>query len=381
MEFKLNDVQEMIRDLARRYAREAIGPRVEEIETAEKFPEDLFRTMAEMGFISMNYPEAYGGMEVGYLASSMAVEEIAKVSPSAATVLTVVLLPLEAINLYGTEEQKQKYLVPGLQGAFKGSFAFTEPGTGSDPKQLKTVAVKTGDGTYKISGVKRFISNAAYEGPLVLFALEADTGLCTAFIIRKFCPGYSLSNAWDKVGLQGSRIYDVFLDEVEVTEEDILGGHGQGFDILIGTTTYGKLTFSAVFAGAIGGAYELAVKYAKEKMHRDKPIAKFPTIQDKIARIAANALSARLMLYKTAEDADAIKDDIRKVQASTALLKGYVADLAVESNVMALNVLASYGVTAEYKVERFVRDSLVAPNIEGAADIQRLIAGSYILKN
>ena len=108
MEFKLNDVQEMIRDLARRYAREAIGPRVEEIETAEKFPEDLFRTMAEMGFISMNYPEAYGGMEVGYLASSMAVEEIAKVSPSAATVLTVVLLPLEAINLYGTEEQKQK---------------------------------------------------------------------------------------------------------------------------------------------------------------------------------------------------------------------------------------------------------------------------------
>ena len=183
------------------------------------------------------------------------------------------------------------------------------------------------------------------------------------------------------MGLQGSRIYDVFLDEVEVTEEDILGGHGQGFDILIGTTTYGKLTFSAVFAGAIGGAYELAVKYAKEKMHRDKPIAKFPTIQDKIARIAANALSARLMLYKTAEDADAIKDDIRKVQASTALLKGYVADLAVESNVMALNVLASYGVTAEYKVERFVRDSLVAPNIEGAADIQRLIAGSYILKN
>ena len=183
------------------------------------------------------------------------------------------------------------------------------------------------------------------------------------------------------MGFQGSHVYDVFLDEVEVTEEAILGQHGQGFDILIGATTYGKLAFSAVFTGSIGGAYELAVKYAKEKLHRGKPIGKFPTIQTKIAQIAANALSAQLMLYKSAEDADTIKDDIRKVQCSTAQLKGYIADLAVETNVMALNVMASYGVTKEYQIERFVRDSLIAPNIEGAADIQRLIAGSYILRH
>lgn len=381
MEFKLNENQEMIRDLARDYAQNYLEPRVEEIESAEKFPDDLFRVMAEMGFISMNFPEQYGGSDLGYVATSMAIEEISKVSGSAGTVLTVTLLPLEAINMYGTEDQKQKYLVPGLRGDWKGSFAFTEAGTGSDPKQLTTIATKTGEGTYKISGVKRFISNAAYEGPMVLFVKEAEDESCTAFIIDKFCKGYSLSTPWEKVGFEGSHVYDVFLDEVEVTEADILGQHGQGFDILIGATTYGKLAFSAVFTGLMGGACDLAKKYAQEKLHRGKPIAKFPTIQSKMAQIAANTLSAQLMLYKAAEDADTIKDDLRKVQCSTALLKGYVADLAVSTNVMALNVLASYGVTKEYKVERFVRDSLIGPNIEGSADIQRLIAGGYILRH
>ena len=246
---------------------------------------------------------------------------------------------------------------------------------------ITTIATKTGEGTYKISGVKRFISNAAYEGPMVLFVKEAEDESCTASIIDKFCKGYSLSTPWEKVGFEGSHVYDVFLDEVEVTEADILGQHGQGFDILIGATTYGKLAFSAVFTGLMGGACDLAKKYAQEKLHRGKPIAKFPTTQSKMAQIAANTLSAQLMLYKAAEDADTIKDDLRKVQCSTALLKGYVADLAVSTNVMALNVLASYGVTKEYKVERFVRDSLIGPNIEGSADIQRLIAGGYILRH
>ena len=380
MQFKLTEDQQMIRDLARDYAQNYIAPRVEEIETAEKFPQDLFQVMAEMGFNAMNFPEAYGGMELGYLTTSMAIEEVSKVCPSVGAIMAVTMLPLEAINLYGTEEQKQKFLVPGLQGEFKGSFAFTEADTGSDPKMLKTVAEKTGEGTYKITGVKRFISNAAYEGPIVLFAKEKENGQCTAFIINKFCKGYSLSTPWEKVGLHGSHVYDVFLDEVEVTEADILGEHGQGFDILIGTTAYGKLAFSSVFTGAMGGAYDLAVKYAKEKLHRDKPIAKFPTIQVAIAQIAGNVMSTRMLLYKCAEDADEIKD-IRGVQASTALVKGHVAKMAPETIMMALNVLGSYGVTEEYKVERLMRDSMIAPNVEGAGDVQRIIAGNYILRN
>lgn len=381
MEFRLNENQQMVRDMARDYAKNYLQPRLDEIEQAEKFPEDLFYVMTEMGFLSLCFPEQYGGMDLGYLETSLAIEEISKVSASAGTLLTVSLLPLDAIKMYGSDVQKERYLRPGLEGQFRGSFAFTEAATGSDPKQLTTVAVKTGSGSYRIRGVKRFISNAAYEGPMILFAREEETDACTAFIIQKFCNGYSLSTPWEKVGFGGSHIYDVFLDDIEVTEEDILGEHGQGFELLLGATTYGKLAFSAVFTGTMAGAYELSVKYAQEKMHRGKPIAKFPTIQSKIAQIAANTMSAQLMLYRAAEDADTIKDDLQKVQCSTALVKAYVADLAISTNVMAMNVLGSYGVTKEYQVERLVRDSLIGPNIEGSADIQRLIAGGYILRH
>lgn len=380
MDFKLNELQQICRDTAREYARKHILPRVEEIERAEEFPRDLFRTMADMGLLGVSYPEECGGIGAGYLATALVLEELGKVSASAATLLTVCYLPLDALHLFANEEQVEKYLVPGIAGEYRGSFAFTEPGTGSDPKQLTTIAKKR-DGKYYLSGTKRFISNAAYSGPMVVFAKEEETEECTAFIIQKHCKGYSLSTPWEKVSLHGSHVYDVFLDEVEVEEADVLGKHGQGFDILIGTTAYGKLAFSAVFAGTMGGSYDMAVKYAREKQHRDKPIAKFPTVQSRVAQIAANVMAAKLCLYKAAADADEYAGDIRKIQCSTALVKGYISDLAVETNVLALNVHGAYGVTSEYQVERMVRDSLVAPNIEGSADIQRLIAGGYILRS
>lgn len=380
MDFNLNEMQKSIRDMAREYAENYIRPRIEEIETAKEFPHDLYQIMADMGLIGVPYPEELGGIGGGYLDAALVLEEIGRVSASAATLLTVCYLPLDAFHLFANEEQRQKYMVPCISGEVCGSFAFTEPGTGSDPKQLKTVAKKK-DGKYYLTGTKRFISNAAYKGPIVVFANEEGTGECTAFIVDKFCKGYSLSTPWEKVSLKGSNIYDVFLDEVEVTEENILGKHGQGFDILIGTTAYGKLAFSAVFTGTMQGSYELALKYAKEKTHRDKTIAKFPTVQSRIAQIAANVLAAKMCLYKAAADADAYAGDIRKIQCGTALIKGFISDLAVETNVMALNVHGAYGVTDEYHVERIVRDSLVAPNIEGSADIQRLIAGGYLLRS
>lgn len=380
MDFTLNEMEQAVRDTAREYAEKLIRPRIEEIENADEFPQDLFDAMANMDLLGLPYPEECGGVNAGYLATAIALEELGRVSASAATLLTVCYLPLDAFHLFANEEQLKKYLVPGVSGAYRGSFAFTEPGTGSDPKQLTTIARKVGD-KYYLSGTKRFISNAAYPGPMVVFAREEETDQCTAFIIDKFCLGYSISTPWEKVSLHGSNIYDIFLDQVEVEEKDVLGAHGQGFDILIGTTAYGKLAFSAVFTGTMVGAYEMAAKYAREKMHRDKPIAKFPTVQSRIAQIAANVQAAKLMLYKAAADADRYAGDVRRIQCSTALIKGYISDLAVETNVMALNVHGAYGVADEYGVERMVRDSLVAPNIEGSADIQRLIAGGYLLRS
>ena len=379
MEFRLNELQETIRASAREYAHTYLRPRIDEIEHAEKFPQDLIDVMADMGFIGLSYPEAYGGLDAGYLCEAIAIEEISKVSPSAGKLLTVCLLPLDAIHLFGTEMQKMKYLPDGISGKDIGSLAFTEPGTGSDPKQLTTTAKRVGD-KYIINATKRFISNAAHEGHIVVVARDENADTCTAYIVKKFCKGYSISTPWEKIGFHGSHVYDVFFDDVEVGEEDILGGYGKGFDLLIGTTTYGKLAFSAVFAGAMEGAYELAVKYTQEKLHRGTSIGKFATNQLRISEIAANTLSAQLMLYRAASDADSITGDIRRVQAITALAKGYIADLATRTIQMALNAHGSYGVTKEYSVERFLRDAAIFPNIEGAADVQRLISGNYILR-
>ena len=377
--FELTEMQEAVRSTAREFAENALAPRIEEIEHADKFPQDLIDTMGELGLMGVPYPEAYGGLDAGLVAEAICLEEIAKVSPSAAKLLTVCYLPMDAINLFGTPEQKEKYLPGMCAGTDIGSLAFTEAGTGSDPKQLTTTA-KRRDGKIYINGVKRFISNAAHEGTIVVVARDEGEDTCTAYLVKKFCKGYSLSSKWEKIGFHGSHVYDVFLDDVEVEESDILGGEKGGFDLLLGTTAIGKLAFAAVFAGAAEGAYSLSKDYIRNKMHRGTSIAKFPTVQLRTSVIAANTLSMKLMLYRAAQDAEMFVGNMRRVQAATALAKGYIADLSNQTIQMCVNTFGAYGGMEEYHVERYLRDSVIFPNIEGNADVQRLISGSYILK-
>lgn len=388
MEFTLNEQQQMVEELAKDVATNAILPRVEEIEKSEHFPDDLVKLFAESGFIGISFPEEYGGMGMGHIEQAIILKELSRVSPSTGKMMDVLLLGLEAIDLYATHEQKMKYLKPCIEGEQIVSFAFTEPDTGSDPKMLKTTLVKQADGTYKLNGVKRFISNAAYPGPIVMFAKEVvdDKELCTGFIFDKFCQGYSISTPWEKIGYHGSEVYDIFMDDIVITEEQILGKHGDGFTQLLGTTAYGKLGFTAVFVGNMLGATDLAVKYCKEKLHRGKPISKFPTVQLRIAEQCTYAKTAELLMYYAADICDTnhfANDDVdtmRYVQSFTAQAKGYAAEMAPIVCQMAVNSLGAYGVCDEYQVERFLRDAAIAPNIEGAGDIQKLIYGMYTLK-
>ena len=388
MELTLNEQQQMIEELAKDIATNAILPRVEEIEKNEHFPADLVQLFAESGFIGISFPEEYGGMGMGHLEQSIILKEISRVSPGAGKMMDVLLLGLEAIDIYATHEQKEKWLAPCISGEQIVSFAFTEPETGSDPKMLKTALVKQADGTYKLNGVKRFISNAAYPGPIVMFAKEVidEKEVCTGFVFDKFCPGYSISTAWEKIGYHGSEVYDIFLDDVVITEDQILGKHGDGFTQLLGTTAYGKLGFTSVFVGTMLGATDLAVKYCKEKLHRGKPISKFPTVQLRIAEQVTYAQAAELLMYRAADicDTNHFKGDdidtMRYVQSFTAQAKGFAAEMAPTVCQMAVNSLGAYGVCDEYHVERFLRDAAIAPNIEGAGDIQKLIFGMYIMK-
>lgn len=378
MEFKLNDIQQMVQDTAREIATKEISKYVEEIEETRGVPKAVIDAIAEAGIIGVPFQEELGGVDGGYIAMTCAYEEIAKVCPSASVSLLVCVSFLEAIKNYGTEEQIQKYVPAGIRGEFRGSLAFTEPGTGSDPKQIQTTAKKDGE-YYILNGTKRFITNAVYEGPILLFARDSETDSITAFVFDKLGEGYSTSTPWDVVGMRGSAIYDVFLDNVRVHESCVLGELGGGFPILLGTVAHSKVALCATFVGTMAACYELAVKYAKEKMHRNKSIgSKFPSIQLKIAQIAAKLESARLLTRRLAEESDD-RTDIEHMKAWVGMVKAYVSDVAVESNLLAMNVLGAYGVADEYNVERFLRDSLIAPHIEGVSDLQRVIAGSYIM--
>jgi len=251
---------------------------------------------------------------------------------------------------------------------------------------LKTTLKKTGEGKYVLNGVKRFISNAAYEGPLVLFALEEIDGkeVVSGVVIDKFCKGYSISTPWEKIGFHGSEVYDIFMDDIEVTEDQILGKHGDGFTQLLGTTAYGKLGFTAVFAGTALGAADIALKYCQEKMHRGKSITKFPTTQLRLSTMLTYAHTAELLLMEAADYCDQnhfASDDVntmRAVQARTAQAKGYAAETATKVATMAVNAMGAYGVCDEYQAERFLRDAAIAPNIEGSGDIQYLIHGMFV---
>jgi len=402
MQFRLTEDQKMIHDLAAQFAEEVIQPNIDMIEAGEmvevkdgtqqiQLPREIHEQLAECGFIGISFPEEYNGMGMGHIEQAIVIKELSRVSPSVGKALDVYILGLEALDLYANPEQKEKYLAPCCSGEQTVSFAFTEPDTGSDPKMLKTRLEKQADGTYKLNGVKRFISNAGYEGPLVLFALLADeeTGkdLVTGLVIDKFCQGYSVSSPWEKIGYRGSAVWDIFMDDIIVQPDQILGKPGDGFTQLLGTTAYGKLRFTSVFVGTALGAADIALKYCQEKLHRGKSITKFPTTQLRLSTMLTYAHSAELLLLEAADYCDNHHfepDDVptmRAVQARTAQAKGYAAETATKVATMAVNAMGAYGVCDEYQAERFVRDAAIAPNIEGSGDIQYLIHGMYVAAN
>jgi len=378
MDFKLNEIQEMVRNMARQAMSGKIAQQAEQIEEEGKVSDELFGIIADAGLLGVCLPEEYGGIDAGHVAMAAAMEEMGKVSGGVASTVLVSISFLESVKNYGTEEQKQKYIPAGIAGEFRGAFAFTEPDTGSDPKQIKTIAKKEGE-YYILNGVKRFITNPQYNGPIIIFAKdEGTTNSITAFLVDKGCEGYSLSTAWELVCVHGSQVYDVFLDNVKVHESCILGKHGDGFEILQGTVAHSKVLICANYVGVMATAYEAAVRYAKEKTHRGASIAKFQAIQLKIAQIAGRLQACRLMTMNLAEESDD-HEKINRLKAWVGMTKAFVGDETVQVCLLCMNVLGPYGLAKEYQVERNMRDALLMPHVEGVSDMQRVIAASYIL--
>ncbi len=378
MDFKLTEEQELIQRSAREYAETRLLPRVAKIIEENKVPDEVIRDLKELGFFALFMPEAYGGAGSDYQNYVLVMEQIARICPAVAVIMSVNAVGLAAVEIFGTEAQKQTFLPPGCSGDGALSFAFTEPGTGSDPKQITTTATRKGD-AYILNGTKRFITNASLPGPIVIIARDKEAGEISAFIADKFCDGYALSEPWHKLGCQGAPLYDVYLKDMAVPVENLLGDPGKGFWILKVALALGKIGISSIFLGTMLAAYEEALHYARERTHRGEPITKFQAVQAAIVDMAMKYEAARWMTYRIGYLADHAKDK-GSILKDSAMAKIFVTETAVDLARIAMGIHGSYGLMQEYKISQIWRDVIFGPQVEGVSHLLKALVAGEILR-
>ena len=371
MEFALTDEQLLVQEAAKEFSDGVLKSAYESIEKNNEIDDDIVKQLGECGFAGLPYPENIGGAGADYLTYVLAVEQICRNSRSVGSIIANNNLAVNCINKFGTDEQRAKYLPDCFSLKQISSFAFTEPSTGSDPKSIESTAVLDGD-TWVINGTKRFISLANYEGPLVVFAIDDQSNKPSGFIVDKFCEGYSIDEGWTKVGLHGAKLNDIFMEDIRVPKENILGGPGQGYKVLQANIAFGKLSVSTVALGAAQGALEEAMRFSVERTRRGVPVWKFPTMQHRIAEMAARVESIRTMVYRMAWIADN-STDYGAIARESAKTKIVACTDAVKVCQDAMQVCGSYGATLEGRVEGMMRDATLLNMVEGVDDVQHVI--------
>jgi acyl-CoA dehydrogenase len=372
MDLSLSPEHEEIRKLVRSFAEREVKPRAEAIDHTDEFPRDLVAKAAGLGLLGILIPEAYGGAGLDHLAFAIFVEEVARYSASTAGILDVHgSVGSEPVLLFGTEEQKRRWLPELAQGRKLAAFALTEPDAGSDAAHLKTTATRS-NGGYVLNGSKIFITNA---GEAQLYVVMASTrpgsgaeGI-SAFLVGGDNPGLEVGPKFKKMGLNGSTIAEVYLKNCAVDEADRLGDEGQGFRIAMRALDSGRIGISAQAVGLAQGALDDAVAYAKERKQFGQPIAELQTIQNKIADMAVKVRAARWMTWNAA----ALCDAGQPFTKEASMAKLFSTDAAMEITLDALQVLGGYGYLEEYPMARRVRDAKACQIYEGTNQVQRVV--------
>lgn len=376
----LTEEQQMIRDMARRFADSEVQPLAKRMDQEQEFALDLIPKMAEVGFLGLVVPEEYGGTGTDTVCYSIVVEELSRVCGS--TGLTVAAhnsLGCAPIVVAGTEEQKKKYLPRLASGEFTGCFGLTEPNAGSDASGTETVAVLKGD-KYILNGTKIYVTNGGFAKSMVATAVtDPDKGVhgITAFIIEPDFPGFSVGSLEKKLGVRGSSTAEIVFEDCEVPRENLLGKEGEGFKLFMKTLDGGRISIGAMAVGLAQGAMDAAVKFAKERHQFGRPIAEFQAIQEKIANMATAIYGARLMVY----DASRMKDAGVPHTKESAMCKLYASEIAMDVTREAIQVHGGYGYTTDYPVERFYRDAKLCEIGEGTSEIQRMVIARSALKD
>ena len=380
MNFDLSEEQKLIRQTVRDFAEREVKPLAQELDEKGQFSVELTKKMGELGLFGLYLPEKYGGQGLGTLSYIIAVEELARVDSSqAATLAAHNSLGIGPLYYYGTEKQKMKYLPKLCTGEHLWAFGLTEPDAGSDSRGTKTTS-KLIDGKWIINGSKIFITNGASElaaGASVQTVSKKEGNLreFTTIIVEKGTPGFTQIPMHGKMMWRASDTAELYFDNCEIPEENILGKKGQGSKIMLSTLDNGRLSIAAMGLGLAQGALEMAVQYSKERKQFGKPISKFQAISFRLADMATKVELARTLLYKACW----LKDAGKPFAKEAAMSKLYCSEIAKEVADDAVQIHGGYGLMKDYPIERFYRDQRLLQIGEGTSEIQKLVIARKVL--
>lgn len=377
MNFDLTVEQQMLKKMMREFADEVVAPGADERDRTKQFPVEIFKQMSELNLMGLPFPEEYGGGGSDSTSFAIVVEELSRACGSTGITFSAhISLGGAPLHLFGTEEQKRKYLSKICSGESFGAFGLTEPNAGSDAGGTKTTAVLS-DSEWLINGSKCFITNASYASFLALTAVtDKDKGSrgISAFIVPTDAPGFTVLANYEKLGLHSSNTTELVLENVRVPEENMLGKRGEGFKQFLITLDGGRIGIGAMAVGIAQAAYDKALQYAKQRTAFGNSLSQFQAIQHKLADMAMQIDLARTMVYKAAW----LKDHGRKFTKEAAMAKLYASEVAMSATHQAIQIHGGYGYMREYQVERFFRDARLLEIGEGTSEILRNVIAREI---
>ncbi len=379
MDFQLTEEQIAIQQAAREFAQKELLPGVIERDEHQKFPAEQIKKLGELGFLGIMVDPQYGGAGMDSVSYVLAMEELSKVDASASVVVSVNnSLVCWGLEEFGNEAQKQKYLVPLASGQVHGAFLLSEPEAGSDATSQRTTAIDKGD-YYLMNGTKNWITNgnsATYY--LVIAQTDVEKGHkgINAFIVEKNSPGITVGNKENKMGIRGSDTHSIMFQDVKVPKENRIGEDGFGFKFAMKVLAGGRIGIAAQALGIASGAYELSLKYAKERKAFGTEIMNHQAIQFKLADMATEIEAARLLIMKAAY----LKDKHEDYAIASSMAKVFASEVAMKTTTEAVQIHGGYGYVKEYHVERLMRDAKITQIYEGTSEVQRIVIGRSILK-
>ena len=384
MDFMLTKQHEMARTLFKEFVEKEVKPLAQEVDETEVFPRGTVEKMAKAGFLGIPVPKEYGGQGCDPLTYAMCVEELSKVCGTTGVIVSAhTSLCCDPIMTYGTEEQKQKYLVPLAKGEKLGAFGLTEPGAGTDAQGQQTKAVLDGD-EWVLNGSKIFITNGKEADVYVIFAVTSvvtdakgrSKKMISAFIVEKGTPGFTFGTKEKKMGIRGSSTYELIFTDCRIPKENLLGQEGKGFGIAMHTLDGGRIGIAAQALGIAEGALDRTVEYVKERKQFGRAIGAFQNTQFQLADMATKVQAAQLMVYRAAM----AKATQKVYSVEAAMAKLYAAEVAMEVTTKAVQLHGGYGYIREYDVERMMRDAKITEIYEGTSEVQRMVISGALLK-